>query len=446
MPIKPVNNPSREPETAFLVGIERPAGGDNPLPGADSNGDGAFAVEDSLAELKELSRTAGLAVAGETYQRLKEIHAGTLIGPGKVAEIRERAQALEADVVLFDDELSPGQQKNLEKAFGEDLQVLDRTALILDIFAMHAHTNEGKLQVELAQYVYRLPRLTRMWTHLARQAGGRRGGVGLRGPGETQLEIDRRAIRKKIATLEKDLEDVRRQREKLRERRRSEGLFTAALAGYTNAGKSTLLNVLSGAGLHVEDKLFSTLDPTTRRVRLPAGLTVLVTDTVGFISKLPHDLVAAFRATFEEIGEADLVLHLVDASHPNALLHREVVERELAATLGAQAPVLTVWNKIDLLTPDTRRRLLSENGRLGVSARTGTGLPELLREIERRFTELLTPVILRIPYAEGRHLALVHECGSGVAETHEGDATLVRALVPPAVKEKLGRFLVDPER
>jgi GTP-binding protein HflX len=438
MPLKSIPNPNRELEKALIVGVERPRQhGEKPEPGH------VRGLEDSLAELKELARTAGIEVVGEATQRLKEVHPGTLIGPGKVEEIRARAAECGAGIILFDDELSPGQQKNLEKEFGEEWRLLDRTALILDIFAMHAHTNEGKLQVELAQYAYRLPRLTRLWTNLAQQTGGKHGGVGLRGPGETQLEIDRRAIRKKIVFLEKELETVRRQRERLRERRRAEGFFTVALAGYTNAGKSTLLNALSGATLLAEDKLFSTLDPTTRRVSLPGGLTVLITDTVGFISKLPHNLVAAFRATFEEIGRADVVLHLIDASHPHALAHREVVESELRQTLPDGVSVLTVWNKSDLLGADIRRLFLSGEGRLCVSARTGEGLEVLRTELARLLTNLLVSASFRIPYAEGKFLAQIHECGADVSERHEEDATVVRALVPKGLREKLARFVIE---
>jgi len=263
---------------------------------------GPWPVEDSLAELAQLARTAGIAVVGHMYQRLDAPNPATLIGSGKLEELIEAVRETGANVVIFDDELSPRQQRNLEEALGDEIKVLDRTALILDIFAQHAHTREGALQVELAQYEYRLPRLTRAWTHLARQAGGAagRGGIGgggLRGPGETQLETDRRVIRRRIAHLKRELEQVRTHRELYRRRRRRTGIPVVSIVGYTNAGKSTLLNAISGADVLVENKLFATLDPTTRRVTLPGGTVALFTDTVGFIQKLPPQLVARKAAT-----------------------------------------------------------------------------------------------------------------------------------------------------
>jgi GTP-binding protein HflX len=280
-------------ERAFLVGIETR---DNPS---------LLSLEDSLQELRLLADTAGLQVVGESYQRLDHPNVETYIGSGKVEEIKVLVEETLSEVVLFDDELSPRHQRELEKRFGEDVRIIDRSALILDIFAQHAHTREGILQVELAQYEYRLPRLTRAWTHLARQAGGASGrsgggmGVGLRGPGETQLEVDRRIIRNRISTLKNDLEKIREHRKRHRIQRKRSRIPVISLVGYTNAGKSTLLNYLSDANIYAADRLFATLDPTTRRVRLPGGETVLITDTVGFIQKLPAQLVAAFRATLE---------------------------------------------------------------------------------------------------------------------------------------------------
>ena len=275
-------------------------------------------VDDSLEELALLAKTAGINVVGQASQNVRQINPATFIGTGKIEEIVE-----DADVVIFDDELSPRHQRELEKRFGEKIRLLDRSALILDIFAQHARTREGALQVELAQYEYRLPRLTRQWTHLARQAGGGSarggsGGVGLRGPGETQLEVDRREIGRKIIKLKTDLEQVRAHRSLHRDKRRKSGMPLVALVGYTNAGKSTLINALSDSSIYVADQLFATLDPTTRRIELPNRSEILLSDTVGFIQKLPTTLVAAFRATLEEITEADLLLHVVDASHPNA--------------------------------------------------------------------------------------------------------------------------------
>ena len=282
-----------------------------------------LSVEDSLRELALLAGTAGIKVVGQTSQLVRQVNPKTLIGAGKLEEIIEQLALLDANILIFDDELSPRHQREIEKQLGESVRLLDRSALILDIFAQHARTSEGALQVELAQYEYRLPRLTRQWTHLARQAGGGgarggSGGVGLRGPGETQLEVDRREITRKITKLKKDLEQVRAHRKLHRQRRWRSGLPLVALVGYTNAGKSTLINALSGSDIFAADQLFATLDPTTRRVALPDGNEMLLSDTVGFIQKLPTTLIAAFRATLEEVVEADLLLHMVDIGHDNA--------------------------------------------------------------------------------------------------------------------------------
>ena len=301
-----------ERERAFLVGAV--VKGSRPL----------LAMSDSLDELALLADTAGMEVCGRASQQVERIHPATWIGAGKVEEVCNRLAECDAEVVIFDDELSPRHQRELEKRFGEDVKLLDRSALILDIFAQHASTREGALQVELAQYEYRLPRLTRQWTHLARQAGGA-GGVGLRGPGETQLEVDRREIGRKIRKLKQDLALVRAHRGRYRSRRSQGNIPVVALVGYTNAGKSTLFRALTDAGVYVADQLFATLDPTTRKVRLPSGRDVLLTDTVGFIQKLPTTLIEAFQATLEEVLEADMALHVVDASHPNAFQHIESV-------------------------------------------------------------------------------------------------------------------------
>ena len=310
-------------------------------------------VGESLDELARLAETAGLEVVGKTEQQLVHPDSATYIGSGKLAEVKESIGALKADVVLFDDELKPRHQRELEKAFGDGVMVLDRTALILDIFALHAHTREGMLQVELAQLEYRLPRLTRMWTHLARQTGGRAGGasggVGLRGPGETQLEVDRQEIGRRISVIKRDLESVRAHRSRHRAKRRQTELQVIAIVGYTNSGKSTLLNQLSDADVLSADMLFATLYPTTRRVAMPGGREVLFTDTVGFIQKLPPDIVAAFRATLEEIAEADLLLHVVDATHPNAAAQMESVADILAELEIDHLPQVVALNKVDLL-------------------------------------------------------------------------------------------------
>lgn len=308
-------------ERVFLIGVQL------------SREENLLTLDDSLRELALLADTAGLEVVGQTTQRLDTPNSKTFIGPGKVEEVQALASELSAEIILFDEELSPRHLRELEKIFDESIRVIDRTALILDIFAQHANTREGALQVELAQYEYRLPRLTRAWTHLARQAGGGGGragsvgGVGLRGPGETQLEVDRRDIRTRISNLKKQLEKVRTHRQHYRARRKRSRIPVVALVGYTNAGKSTLINQLAGANVYVANKLFATLDPTTRRVELPGGQLALFTDTVGFIQKLPTSLIAAFRATLEEIAEADLLIHVVDITHPNAKAQASAVHQ-----------------------------------------------------------------------------------------------------------------------
>jgi len=298
---------------------------------------------ESLAELAELARTAGAEVVGSTTQRLEHPNVATYIGSGKVQEVIEERKRLDANVVIFDDELSPSQQRNLEKALG--VKVIDRTALILDIFATRAQTREGRLQVELAQMQYLLPRLAGQWSHLERMEGA----IGTRGPGETQIETDRRLINARIAKLRRDLREVSMQRELYRRRRARNNIPVVALVGYTNAGKSTLMRALSGADVLAEDKLFATLDPVTRRLGLPSGEVVLLTDTVGFIQKLPTQLVAAFRATLEELKEADLLLHVVDISHPNAYQQVQTVESTLRDLEVDTKPVLLALNKVDRL-------------------------------------------------------------------------------------------------
>ena len=300
----------------------------------------------SLAELAELARTAGAEVVGSTTQRLDHPVAATYIGRGKVEEVTETAKALGANVVIFDDELAPSQQRNLEAALG--VKVIDRTALILDIFATRARTREGRLQVGLAQMQYLLPRLAGQWSHLERMEGA----IGTRGPGETQIETDRRLIRSRISKIKRDLEEVRTQRALYRRRRERNGVPVVALVGYTNAGKSTLMRALSGADVLAEDKLFATLDPVTRRLRLLTGETVLLTDTVGFIQKLSTNLVAAFRATLEELAEADLLLHVIDISHANAFEQTQAVDSTLADLGVLERPRLLALNKVDLLRDD----------------------------------------------------------------------------------------------
>lgn len=386
--------------------------------------------------MARLADTAGIDVVGQAIQRFDKPNSATYIGPGKVEEVKLLVEELQADVVIFDDELSPRHQRELERIFGDDVKVLDRTALILDIFAQHAQTREGKLQVELAQLEYRLPRLTRMWTHLARQAGGRAGGatggVGLRGPGETQLETDRREIGRRISQIKEELDGVRAHRERHRSKRQQTELQVVAIVGYTNAGKSTLLNKISGADVLAADMLFATLDPTTRKVDMPGGREVLFTDTVGFIQKLPTQIVAAFRATLEEISDADLLLHVVDVTHPNAAAQIEAVEDTLAELEAEHLPMVIALNKADRLTDQeaTLRDLdLSAPAAL-VSARTGKGIDELLILIEATMVKLLQPIEVHLPYERGDLLSLFYERGQVDEERHSGTGVHLFGRVP----------------
>ena len=433
--------PTKAPrERAILVGVEVKRER-NPWP-----------VEESLAELAQLAGTAEIDVAGQIYQKVQRIHPATLMGKGKLEELLELVDGREANAVVFDDELSPRQQREieeqLEERFGKQWQdrpvkVLDRTTLILDIFARHAHTREGALQVELAQYQYRLPRLTRAWTHLVRQAGGATGrggsgGVGLRGPGEMQLEVDRRVINRRIDHLKRELENVRTHRALHRQQRRKAGLPVVALVGYTNAGKSTLLNTLSGADVLVADMLFATLDPTTRRVELPNGTTVLFTDTVGFIQKLPTTLVAAFRATLEEITEADLLLHVVDFTHPHVMNQVRAVEETLAELDATGSPVVTALNKIDRLDnpAEVQNQLQEFPNSVAISALTGQGIDDLLARVEQVLLSSMVSIDVVIPYSRGGLVALVHEKGIVEHEDYLTEGTHIKGWVPPEIAVK----------
>ncbi|MBC7249039.1 MAG: GTPase HflX [Anaerolineae bacterium] len=421
-------------ERGFLVGVEL------------KNKYALWTVEDSLAELAQLARTAGIEVVGQTYQRLDSIVPATFIGKGKVQELVDLHAELDFDVLIFDEELSPRQQRELEEAFADEVKVLDRTALILDIFAQHAHTREGALQVELAQYEYRLPRLTRAWTHLARQVGGAAGrggigGVGLRGPGETQLEVDRRRIRERIAHLKRELEEVRTHLRLYRQRRQREGIPVVALVGYTNAGKSTLLNALSGADVYVADQLFATLDPTTRRVELPGGQVVLFTDTVGFIQKLPTQLVAAFRATLEEVAEADLLLHVVDVTHRNVYEQVAAVHDTLAEIGVAEKPMVNALNKVDRLRdPQALAELVADfPDSVPISALRGHGLDLLLARIEAMLQENMVSVDVVIPYDRGDLVARFHEQGQVEEKSHTAEGIHIRGRLPRELAERLQR-------
>ena len=395
-------------------------------------------LEDSLTELALLADTSGLEVAGELTQKLDRPHVKTYIGPGKVEELKMLVEETLSQVVIFDDELSPRHQRELQEELGRKVRVLDRTALILDIFAQHAHTSEGMLQVELAQYEYYLPRLTGQWTHLERQAGGgggragSTGGVGLRGPGETQLEVDKRAIRKRIAHLKKELEKVSAHRHRYRAQRKRSRIPTVALVGYTNAGKSTLLNRLAKAEVYVADQLFATLDPTTRRVELPGGYQALLTDTVGFIQKLPTTLIEAFHATLEEIVEADLLLHVVDISHPNALNQFNAVQETLDDLGAHHIPVVTALNKVDRLRdPGAARDAVRPFSKaVTISALKGSGIKDLLRVIQEELYETYAPVLVRLPYQQGALISLFHEAGQIERIEHERGGVLMQGRIP----------------
>ncbi len=425
-------------ETAILVGVE--------LKGKPAS----WKLEDSLAELERLAQTAGVQVVAVLEQRIERPNPATLIGSGKVEELVALRADLGASIVIFDEELSPAQQREIESAVGDSsVKVLDRTALILDIFAQHAHTREGALQVQLAQYEYRLPRLTRAWTHLARQAGGAAarggaGGVGLRGPGETQLEVDRREIRARIASLKQNLEEVRTHRAQYRRRRSEEAIPVIALVGYTNAGKSTLLNALSGANVYVADQLFATLDPTTRRVALAGGREVLFTDTVGFIQKLPTALVAAFRATLEEITEADLLLHVVDITHTNAMEQVRAVMQVLGELRATEQPLVTALNKVDRLSdPESvSTRIAGLPNSVAISALTGWGLDSLLERIEAVLSEVLVDFSVLLPYQRGDLMALFHQRGVVQLETHGPQGTRIRGRLPAALLSRFEPYAV----
>jgi GTPase len=412
----------------------------------------ALPEEDDLEELGELLRTAGVAVVGKMVQRREQPHPNTYLGPGKVAEAKAAAKAADANLIACDDELTPRQERNLEEALG--MPVVDRTTVILDIFAAHAGSAEGKLQVELAQLEYNLARMRGLWTHLERLGGG----IGTRGPGESQIETDRRLARDRIAALRRRLEHVKGTRAVMRAERERAALPTVALVGYTNAGKSTLLNALTGAEVGVRDRLFHTLDPTTRTVGPIAGTAngnangngragrkYLVSDTVGFISKLPHQLVDAFGATLEETRRADLLAHVLDASAPElqAETMQHAVEQTLEEIGAGERPRLLVLNKIDLLDQGERDDLrLRYPDAMLVSGVTGEGLEALGARFEADLAHMLCPVELLVPYADGGSLAELHELAGDLTRRDTPEGVRVRALVPKRTAERFARFAV----
>ena len=393
---------------------------------------------DELAELAELLRTAGVGVVGEMIQHREQPHPNTYLGPGKVEEAKALAKELDANLIACDDELTARQERNLEAAVG--LPVVDRTTVILDIFASHAGSAEGKLQVELAQLEYNLARMRGLWTHLERLGGG----IGTRGPGETQIETDRRLARNRISVLRKRLEDVRGTRAVQRAERERAALPTIALVGYTNAGKSTLLNAMTGSDVGVRDRLFHTLDPTTRTLRLE-GRPYLLTDTVGFISKLPHQLVDAFGATLEETRRSELLLHVLDASAAEAQseLMQHSVEETLEEIGAGGRPRVLVLNKVDLLSEEEREDLrLRHPDAVLVSGVTGEGLEDLGERIERELSHTLQAVELLLPYSDGGSLAELHDLVGDVRREDTAEGVRVHALVPARLAERFARFAV----
>jgi GTP-binding protein HflX len=428
------------PLRAILVSVETP--------------ETDWPTQNSLDELAQLAETAGVQCVDRIVQKLDHPHPATLLGTGKVEELESLAKFHACDAVIFDLELKPGQHRNLEKTLG--VQVLDRTALILIIFGQRAHTREGRLQVELAQVEYDLPRLTRQWSHLSRQ----RGGTQQRGEGEKQIEVDRRLLRRQKEQLLIELEQVRAQRSQYRERRKFAGAPVIALVGYTNAGKSTLLNRLAGAQTLAEDKLFATLDPTTRRVRMQGGQELLLTDTVGFVQRLPTTLVAAFRATLEEVSFANLLVHVVDASHPHVHLQIAAVEQVLEEIGAGGLPVVVALNKIDRLASDIPLQLngiafspaASDSKReatlpkVRVSGLTGTGVDELLHCISNTLTAQFDALDVVIPYDRGDLVALFHQFGNIDLEEFEERGTHLRGFMPTNHSGPFKHFQVAPLR
>ena len=420
-----ISHPHRREEKALLIGVELPSN-HHKVP-----------LEYSLEELERLAETAGAKVIRKISQQVRKVTPATLIGRGKVEEIQLLVKDVKPDLVVVDEDLSPAQQRNLESAF--KIRVIDRSQLILDIFAQRARSNEGKLQVELAQLEYLLPRLTRQWTHLSRLGGG----IGTRGPGETQLEVDRRRIRERIAHLKLRLKTVERTRTLQRKERDEVPFATVALVGYTNAGKSTLMNALTRAGVFVEDKLFATLDPTIRALRLPSGDKVMIVDTVGFINKIPHSLIEAFKSTLEEVRSADLLLHLVDMANPLFEEQIQVIEEVLQEIGAGDIPSILVPNKIDTVSslPIGQLKGGTVEGVCPISALTGKGIGHLLDLIGRVLDQGKEQFRASFFSSQGKLLSLLRERGRILEEIYQNDEIHVTALVTPKLAGQMRKLL-----
>ena len=415
--------PKNRPERALLIGLEK-------------DGVSKWDLRDSMEELRELASSAGAEVVDTVTQKLHRPTAPYYIGKGKAELIKDSFQHRQVTSVIFDDELSPAQGRNLENLLAR--KVLDRTQLILDIFAQRARSREGRLQIELAQLQYLLPRLTRMWHHLSRQTGG----IGTRGPGETQLEVDRRRVQERIARLERELEEVRKTRAVQRQGRKRNQWPVAAVVGYTNAGKSTLLNLLTGADVVTEDRLFATLDPTTRSLILPNKQRVLLTDTVGFLRKLPHTLIESFKATLEEVSEADLLIHVVDLSHSRIDEHMAAVDAVIKELDAFGKQTLIVFNKIDAAeNPELTDSYLKRfPGSVAISARTGAGVNNLVRTLQDALSAWRLRSRFRIPVSESALIAEIHRVGHVLELHYDGGDAVVVAHVPPQLESKLTQY------
>jgi GTP-binding protein HflX len=419
-------SPKKKQERALLIGLEQ-------------NGVSKWDLHDSMEELRELANSAGAEVVDTVTQKLEKPTAPYYIGKGKAESIKESFKDQHVTSVIFNDELSPAQGRNLENLLAR--KVLDRTQLILDIFAQRARSREGRLQIELAQLQYLLPRLTRMWNHLSRQTGG----IGTRGPGETQLEVDRRRVQERIARLERELEGVRKVRNVQRQGRKRHQWPVAAVVGYTNAGKSTLLNLLTGADLVAENRLFATLDPTTRSFTLPNKQRVLLTDTVGFLRRLPHTLIESFKATLEEVSEADLLIHIIDLSHPRIDENVAAVNTVLKELDAYGKETLLVFNKIDAVENGEHIQVYLKKfpGSVAISARTGAGVNELITALQDELASWRLRSKFRIPLSESGLIAEVHRIAHVLELRYEGESAILVAHVPPQLEQRLAPFLSE---